>query len=184
MLVQHRLELTFATAHVQEPLTWEMAQRFKDLMFNVGSMNVGIHEADMRIALIAEPETVKAAKVYLRDLGVTVKTVSAHKYKGQLPDVPRRPRRGGKDQPRVERKLWLTVIGARRREPFLWTLARRFNATYKILQCASGEKVAIISMLVWGPAEEVEGVVCYLRDQGINVEYGEVGLSAPFAPIG
>jgi len=180
MLVQHRLELSFATAHVQAPLTWEMTRRFETMMFNVTSLNVGVHEADMRLSLIGEPQMVKQAKAYLKDLGVTVKTRSSHRYKGKIPDVSMRPHNTREDQRTVERKLWMTILGTSRREPFLWIIARRFGTTYKIMQCASGEKVAIISLLVSGPEEEVANVVSYLRGQGINVEYGEVSVSAPF----
>lgn len=180
MLVQHRLELSFATAHVQEPLIWEMTRRFHDLMFNIDSLNVGVHEADMRLSLYGEPPVVKQAKGYLKDLGVTVKTLSSCRYRGHIPDVPMAGCPARKDQPTVERKLWLTILGSNRRDPFLWMIARRYAATYKIMQCASGEKVAIVSLLLSGPAEEVEGVVFYLRGQGIHVEYGEVGVDAPF----
>ncbi len=184
MLVQHRLELRFTTSHVQEPLTWEITRRFKGLMFNVDSLNVGVHDADMVLSLIGEPEEAKEAKTYLKDQGVEVKTQSSRRYQGKIPSVPMvaRPRRG--NQQTVEHKLWLTIIGSVRQEAFLWNIARRFDATYKIMQCASGSKVAIISLLVWGPDREVEGVVSYLRGLGINVEYGEVGVSAPFGPEG
>lgn len=180
MLVKHRLELCFATTHVQEPLTWEMTQRFKNLMFNVDSLNVGVHDADMRLSLIGAASTVKQAKAYLKDLGVKVRTLSSHRYTRKIPDVPMCPRRARRSGRISERKLWLTILGAQRTEPFLWMIARKFDATYKILQCASGEKVAIVSLLVWGPEKEVDGVVTFLRDLGINVEYGEVGVSAPF----
>jgi hypothetical protein len=178
------LALKFATAHVQEPLTWEMTQRFKRLMFNINSLDVGVHDADMRLVLIGEPLEVKKAKAYLIEQGVTLKTLSAARYKGKIPSVPKRSSRYHQDQPVVERKLWLTMIGPQRREPFLWAMARRFDVVYKIMHAATGETVAIVSLLLWGPEEAVEDAVSYLREQGINVEYGEIGVSAPFTPVG
>ena len=182
MLVQHRLALSFATAHVQEPLTWELTRRFKNVMFNVNSINVGVHEADMHLALIGEAAEVKQAKEYLKDLGVKVRTLASHKYSGKLPDSLKyspQGRGGG----RVERKLWLTIIRDQRREPFLWTLGREFDLGYKITHCATGEHMAIISLVAWGEAEELQRAVNYLRQKGVTVEYGEAGVSAPFMPL-
>ncbi|MBN2559666.1 MAG: hypothetical protein JXQ75_01880 [Phycisphaerae bacterium] len=183
MLVQHRMSLTFATSHVQEPFTWEMTLRFKNLMFNLNTLNVGVHEADMQLSLIGEPADVKRAKQYLKEQGVTLKTLSSHRYKGKFPDVPENPPRRRPDAKMIERKLWLTLIGTQRDQPHLWLLARQYDVGYKITHSATGEGMAIISLLVWGPEEEVEKVVCYLRGAGINVEYGEVGVSAPFTPV-
>ena len=183
MLVQHRLALSFATAHVQEPITWEMTQRFKRLMFNVTSVNVGIHEADMRLALVGEAREVRLAKDYLKDLGVKIKTLSSRQYQGKLPTVPAELPPKDPEARRVERTLWLTIVRNQRREPMLWTLGRRFDIGYKIGHSATGEAMAIISLIVWGPEEEVERAVGYLRECGICVEYGEAGVSAPFAPL-
>lgn len=183
MLVQHRLALNFATAHVQEPITWEMTQRFRKLMFNVTSVNVGVHEADMRLALVGEAREVRQAKDYLKGLGVKIKTVSCHKYKGKLPDVPADLPPKNLDARRTERTLWLTIIRSQRREPLLWTLGRRFGIGYKIGHSTTGENMAIISLIVWGPEGEIERAVRYLRERGICVEYGEAAVSAPFAPL-
>ncbi len=183
MLVQHRLFLTFETAHVQEPFTWEMTQQFKNVMFNLSALNVGVHEADMTIALIGEPDDVKKAKQYLKEQSVTVKTISSHKYKGKLPNVPKRLPKRPPDAQIVERKLWLTLIGGQKKEPLLWLMARKYDVGYKLMHSTTGERMAILSLLVWGPGEEVQKVVSYLRSKEINVEYGEVGVSAPFIPL-
>lgn len=182
MLVQHRLALSFATAHVQEPLTWELTRRFQNVMFNVGAINVGVHEADMQLVLIGEPAEVKQAKEYLKEQGVTVRTLSSHKHRGKLPSAPKQPPKGRGGE-RIERKLWLTIIRGQRREPFLWTLGREFALGYKITHSVSGEHMAIISLVAWGEAEEVQRAVSYLRQKGVTVEYGEAGVSAPFMPL-
>ncbi len=183
MLVQQRLALRFATAHVQEPLTWEMSRRFQKLMFNVLSLNVGIHEADMRLSLVGEEEDVQRAKAYLKEVGARVRTLASGSFRGRLPESFRTSRRPHVEGERVERKLWLTVIRDQRREPFLWTLGREFDIGYKITNSATGPNMAIISLVVWGTPEEMARAVSYLRSKGIQVELGEAGLSAPFMPL-
>jgi hypothetical protein len=183
MLVQHRLALKFATAHVQEPLTWEMTQRFRNLMFNVTSVNVGVNEADMHLALVGKADEVRQAKAYLKDLGVKIMNLGCSRYRGALPDVatglpPKDPL-----AERIERTLWLTIVRSQKREPLLWTLGRCFDIGYKIGHAATGPTMAVVSLIVWGSQQEVERAVSYLRDRGICVEYGEAGVSAPFAPM-
>ncbi|MFH1417645.1 MAG: NIL domain-containing protein [Planctomycetota bacterium] len=182
MLVKHRLELAFQPSHVQEPLTCEMTRRFKSVMFNVDDLSVGIDTASMRLSLLGKPPDVKKAKDYLRSLNVDLKTLSAYQSKAKIPKVPIRPKEAAPSGDVVQRKLWLTFLGAQKKQPFLWTISRRFNVTYKITQSTIGGNVAIMSLMLWGAPEEVDAVVSYLRDQGINVEFGELGLSAPFGP--
>lgn len=183
MLVQQRLALSFATAHVQEPLTWEMARRYQKMMFNVLALNVGIHEADMRLSLTGDVDDVKKAKAYLKDIGVRVRTLASGPFKGRPPEAFRVCSRPQTEGERVERKLWLTVIRDQRREPFLWMLGREFDIGYKITNSATGPNMAIISLVVWGAPDELTRTVSYLRSKGIQVEYGEAGLSAPFMPL-
>jgi len=182
MLVKHRLELAFQPSHVQEPLTCEMTKRFKRVMFNVDDLSVGIDTASMRLSLLGRPPDVKKAKDYLRSLNVNLKTLSAHQSKAKIPKVPMRRKETEPDGDVVQRKLWLTFVGVQKKQPFLWTISRRFNVTYKIMQSTMGGEVAIMSLMIWGEHQEVDAVVSYLRDQGINVEFGELGLSAPFGP--
>ena len=182
MLVQHHLALAFEPAHVQEPLTWELTRRFQRMLFNVSALNVGVHEADMRLVFVGEAKEVAAAKVYLKDLGVKVRTLSSRRYPGRLPRAVRMPARRANGN-RVERKLWLTIIRGQRREPYLWKLGREFDLGYKITHSVSGQNTAIVSLVVWGEAQEVERAVTYLRQNGVTVEYGEAGLSAPFMPV-
>ena len=184
MLVHHRLTIAFHRAHVQEPLICEMTKRFDRLMFNVHSLNVGIEEGSIRLSLIGSRDQVREAKAYFKALGAVVKTLSSQKYTGTIPDIPRPPSRKADPVDLVEKKLWLTIIGSLKRQPFLWTIARQYDVYYKITQSITGDDMAIISVLVWGPPEEVSGVVSYLREQGINVEYGQIAVSAPFTPVG
>jgi hypothetical protein len=183
MLVTHRLALSFTTAHVQEPLTWELTRRFRKVMFNVLSINVGLDEADMRLSLTGESQEISKAKDYLRDLGVKLKTLSTGRSRTEFPAVPKQLPRGQPTGHQVERKLWLTILRDQRPEPFLWTIGRRFDIGYKITHCATGPNMAIISLVAWGDAEEIDRTVSYLREQGVCVEYGEAGVSAPFAPL-
>ncbi len=182
MLVKHRLELAFQPAHVQEPLTCEMTRRFKNVMFNVDDLSVGIDTASMRLSLLGKPPDVKKAKDYLRSLNVDLKTLSASQSKAKIPKVPMRSEESVPNGDVVQRKLWLTFLGAQKKQPFLWTISRQFNVTYKIMQSTIGGEVAIMSLMIWGAQQEVDAVTTYLRDQGINVEFGELGLSAPFGP--
>ena len=159
-----------------------MTRRFKDVMFNIDVLNVGIHSATMRMSLVGRAAEVKAAKDYLRSLNVSFKMLGSSRYEGAFPDVPMRsfgPRNG---EPMLERKLWLTFLGPQRRRPFVWEISRRFDVTFKITQSTTGNEVAIMSLVLWGSQSEVEGVVSYLREQDINVEFGEASLASPFGP--
>lgn len=184
MLVHHRLTIAFHRAHVQEPLICEMTKRFDNLMFNIHSLNVGIEEGDIRLSLIGSRDQVREAKAYFKSLGAVVKTLSSQKHTGTIPDIPDPQSRKVGSGELVEKKLWLTIIGSLKRQPFLWTIARQYDVDYKITQSMTGDNMAIVSLLVWGPPEEVNGVVSYLREQGINVEFGKVAVSAPFTPVG
>jgi hypothetical protein len=182
MLVKHRLELRFQRSHVQEPLTCEMTKRFTDLMFNIDFISVGIQSAKMRLSLVGKAGDVRRAKDYLRSLNVSLKTLSSQKYRGELPDVPMCASGSVPERSMVEKKLWLTFLGAQKRKPFIWEISRRFDVTFKITQSTTGSEVAIMSMVVWGSPEAVDGVVAYLREQEINVEFGEASLGSPFGP--
>lgn len=182
MLVKHRLELKFQRAHVQEPLTCEMTRRFKSVMFNIDALTVGIQSASMRLSLIGKAAEVKAAKEYLKSLNVSLKVLSAQRCKAEFPNVPMRAFAPKADQSLVERKLWLTFLGIQKRRPFLWEISRRFDVTFKITQSSTGNELAIMSLVVWGTQAEVDAVVAYLREQGINVEFGQVSLATPFGP--
>jgi ABC-type methionine transport system ATPase subunit len=182
MLVKHRLELRFQRAHVQEPITCEMTRRFNSVMFNIDHLTVGVQSATMRLALVGKAVDVKAAKDYLKSLNVSLKVLSSGRCKDEFPDVPMRMFTEKSDQPTVERKLWLTFLGTQKRRPFLWEISRRFDVTFKITQSSTGAEVAIMSLVLWGAPAEVDAVVAYLREQGINVEFGQASLAMPFGP--
>lgn len=189
MLLEHRLEIDFERSHVPEPLLCEMARRFQNVMFNIDTMSVGIHEAMIRIALVGEEAEVRLAHEYLASFGTSLKTLSRKKYKGELPKVPERQADSADadsvgHERIVEKKIWLTVLGTLQHKPLLWELSRRFDITYKLMQSVTSDLVGIVSMLIWGPAVEVTGAVSFLRELGVNVEYGEVAVSAPFTPVG
>ncbi|MCZ6684064.1 MAG: hypothetical protein O7F76_13970 [Planctomycetota bacterium] len=182
MLVEHRLSLGFERSHVQEPLICEMIRHCPDVIINIESLSVGPRDAGMQIGLIGKPIDVKHAEEFLKTLEVELRTVSRGDFNGPLPEPPkRRPQKTDSDQG-VQRKVWLTIIGAERRQPFLWMISQAFDVTFKIMQSVTGDPVSIVSLLLWGSQSEVEASVGFLRDQGISVEYGEAGLSAPFEP--
>lgn len=182
MLIEHRLALGFERSHVQEPLICEMIRHCPDVIVNIESLSVGPLEADMQICVIGKPLEVKHAEEFLKTLDVEVRTVSREEFNGSLPEPPeRRPDRSDPDRT-VQRKVWLTIIGAERRQPFLWLMSQSFDVTFKIMQSVTGDPVSIVSLLLWGSQSEVEASVSFLRDQGISAEYGEAGLSAPFEP--
>lgn len=182
MLDEHRLALGFERSHVQEPLIYEMIRHCPDVIVNIYSLSVGPLEAMMEIGVIGKPPDLKHVEEFLTTLEVTVRTVSREEFRGKVPRAPKRKPRQSTGSPVVQRKIWLTIIGAERQRPFLWMVSRAYGVTFKIMQSVTGEPVSIVSLLLWGPQTEVEASVDFLRDQGINVEYGEVGLSAPFEP--
>lgn len=184
MLVEHRLILGFERSHVQEPLICEMVRLCPGVMFNIDTLSVGPREARMEILLAGTENEVHEAEVFLKTLEVEVKTVQTGPFDGEVPEVPPPPTPGESDDASNARKVWLTIVGSLRREPFLWLMARRYGVTFKIMQSATGDPVSIVSLLIWGKPGEVEGAVSFLRDRGINVEYGEVGVDAPFSQTG
>lgn len=186
MLVEHRFVLGFERSHVVEPVICEMVRHCPEVMFNIDTLSVGPQQAEMGISVVGEPEQVRQAEVFLKTLEVEVRTVATGPFDGRIPESPRPtpPDDADAGAETVARKIWLTIIGSLRREPFLWMMSRRFGATFKIMQSTTGDPVSIMSLLIWGRPDEVEGAVAFLRECGIHVEYGEVGVSAPFSPTG
>lgn len=174
--------MTFERVHVQDPLICEMARQHPDVLFNIHQLSVGPHEARMLISLVGEVPHLRAVREYLESRDVDLRVVDDLKYKGQMPVLPRRVAMPGGSTTAVERRLWLTIVGGLRSQSFLWTISRRYDVTYKLTQSVTGDPVSIVSLLVWGPPAEVDGVVTYLREQGINVELGEIEAAARFVP--
>ena len=182
MLIETKLALDFERDHVQEALICEMARRCPGVLFNIDALSVGQVEAAMTIGLVGEPPDVRAAEEYFKSLKVGMRQISSDKFKGTQPSVPVRATRPDLNQPSVQRKIWLTIIGSRRRQPYLWVLSRRFSVTYSLMQSTTGDPVSIVSLLMTGPKAEVEGAIAYLRDQGIGVENGEAPQAAGYSP--
>ena len=138
----------------------------------------------MHIVLIGEKADLSSVRDYFVSLGAKARLIAEKKYKRELPTLPERTIQTEENEPVVERKIWLTLLGSLREQAFFWVLSRRFDVTYKFMQSVTGDSVSIVSILIWGPRSEVKGAVSYLREQGVNVEYGDVGVSAPFTPVG
>lgn len=180
MLREERLELSFERAHVKAPFVCEMARQHPDVLFNIHQLSVGPYEARMMMSLIGEVPQRRAVREYFESLGVAIRVVDELKYKGTIPKVPQRVAMPTADNESVEQKLWLTIVGNLRSQHFLWTISRRYDVTYKITQSVTGDPVSIVSLVLRGTQAEVDGVVNYLRDQGINVDLGVVAANTPF----
>ena len=180
MLREERLELSFERAHVQNPLVCEMARRHPDVLFNIRQLSVGPHEARMQISLIGEVPDLRAVREYFASLGVDVRLIEELKHKAPIPQVPRRVAMPTGTSAPVERRIWMTIVGSLRSQSFLWTISRRFDVTYRLTQSVTGDPVSIVSLMLSGPQSEVDGVVTFLRDQGINVEFGVIEPPARF----
>ncbi len=184
MPLEHCLEMHFERAHVQEPVLCHMARQWEHVMFNIDALSVGSQRAMMRIALVGEQDGIDSVIEYFKSLDVDLKTLSKGTYDGEIPDVPMRMGLHREAGDVTEKKLWLTVLGTLRTQPFLWALTRRFDVTYKIMQSVTGDSVSIVSMLIWGPRAEVNGAIAFLREQNVHVEFGEVTVGTPFIQTG
>ncbi len=180
MLREERLEMTFERAHVQDPFICTMASQHPNVLFNVHHLSVGPHEARMMMSIIGEVPERRAVREYVESLGVDVRVIDEVKFKGSIPQVPNRIAMPTATTQRIEQKLWLTIVGGLRSQYFLWTISRRFDVIYRITQSVTGDPVSIVSMIVSGTQAEVDGVMSYLRDQGINVDVGVVPQMAIF----
>lgn len=183
MLREERLEMSFERAHVQEPFVCQMSRRHPEVLFNIHQLSVGPYEARMTMSIIGEVPERRAVREYFESLGVNVRTVDELKFKGTIPQVPNRVAMPTENDSEIEQKLWLTIVGNLRSQHFLWTISRRYDVTYKITQSVTGDPVSIVSLVVRGRQAEVDGVVTYLRDQGINVDMGVVTANSLFGTI-
>ncbi len=184
MLIEHRLEMRFQRSHVQDPVLSEMAKRFDSVMFNIEAISVGNLEASITLRLVGEPAELGQVQAYFSSIEADIRMLNEEKFAGEVPALPERADRSGEQHGVVERKLWLTALGSPKSQAFLWEMSRRFDVTFKLMQSVSGESVSILSMLLWGPKPEVNGAVAFLRERDVNVEFGEIALSAPFTPVG
>lgn len=180
MLREERLEMTFERDHVQEPFVCMMANKHPDVLFNIHQLSVGPHEARMMMSVIGEVPERRAVREYFEGLGVDVRVIDEVKFKGTIPQMPNRIAMPTASTDEVRQKLWLTIVGALQSQHFLWTISRRFDVIYKITQSVTGDPVSIVSLVVSGRQAEVDGVVAYMREQGINVETGVINAAALF----
>lgn len=174
MPVEHTYEIVFQQEQVPQPIMCEMARTCRDVMFNIDYLSVSKHDALMRIGLVGEIEAVNRAEKFLKNSGPEIKLLSAGKYSGQIPAIPARTAMVAPKAAPVDKKLWLTIVGSLRRQPLFWVLSRRYDITFRILQSTVGDPVSILCLVVSGPPAEVEGAVQFLREQGVDVEFGEM----------
>jgi len=178
--IEQRLALRFQRSHVQEALLCEMVRHCRNVLLNIHTLNVGPDQAQMTLSVVGERTEIKEAERFLTQFDVDLRRISSGSFEGPIPEIPGRSEAAGVGGVPIERKLWLTFVGPLQRHPFLWVLLKRFDITFKIMEAATGDPVSIVSLLIRGPGKEVEAAVTYLREQRVNVEYGEVGVSAPF----
>jgi len=173
MLVEHTYEIVFERELVPQPIVCEMSRTFRNIMYNIDYLSVSKYEALLRISIVGEIDAVNAAEKFLRDTGVEMKLISAATFSGQIPQVPARTATMQSKEPAVHQKIWVTIVGPLRREPLFWVLSRRFDVTFNILQSTVGDPVSILCLDLWGPPVEIDGAVRFLREKGVDVEFGQ-----------
>ena len=181
MLLEERLEMTFERTQLREPLICTMAKRHPDILFNISQLSVGPNEARMTISLIGEVPQLRSVREEFEALGVEIRVVQELKYKGAIPQVPNRVAMPSAASKPVEKRIWMTIVGALKSQHFLWTISRRYDVTYRITQSVTGDPVSIVSLELAGSEAEVDGVIAYLREQGINVDIGTIVSGTLFA---
>ncbi len=174
MLVEHAYEIMFEREQVPQPIMCEMSRSCRDVMYNIDYLSVSKFEALMRIGVVGDVETVNMAETFLKNTGAQVRLLSAQPFKGTIPNVPVRTTVTRSAAAPVDRKLWLTIVGSMRRQPLFWVLSRRYDLDFRILQSTVGDPVSILCLTLHGPAGEVDGAVAFLREQGVDVEFGEM----------
>lgn len=174
MAVEHLYEIVFQREQVPHPIMCEMSRACRDVVFNIEHLSVSKHDALMRIGVIGDIDQVNRAEQFLRKTGADIRLVSAGPYAGPIPMIPvRTPVMPNTAEP-IQKKLWLTIVGSLRRQPLFWVLSRRFEVTFKIFQSVVGDPVSILCLVLVGAPAEVEGAIHFLRDQGVDVEMGEI----------
>lgn len=72
--VAARYWLTFSSADIQRPLLWEMSQEF-DVIYDIRSASVGPDVGLVGLELHGLPQTIEAARAWLKKQGVQVDPV-------------------------------------------------------------------------------------------------------------
>jgi len=178
MLMEHTYEIKFARELVPQPIVCEMARQFRDVMFNIDHLSVSKHDALMRISVVGQGASLQKAEKFLLSTRAQVRSVGSRPFAGDFPNVPVRTLAVPPGESPIHRKIWLTIIGSLRRYPLFWVLSRRYDITFNIHQSAVGDPVSILCLTLWGLATEIEGAVRFLREQGVDVEYGDISTLA------
>jgi hypothetical protein len=176
VIVEHTYEIVFERKQVPQSIVCEMSRSCRDVLYNIDFLSVSKQEALMRISVAGDSKQVNDAEAFLRKTGADVSLLSAKPYEAPIPNVPPRSKvMPTRPEDEIRTRLWLTVVGSLRRQPLFWVLSRRYDVQFKILQSTTGDPVSIISMMLWGASAEVEGAINFLREQGVDVEFGVVG---------
>lgn len=67
---------------VEQPIIWEMSQKFPDVMFDIRQASVQNEIGIMAVLLTGEPQRVAAAMEFLRSRGVTVEPIEKSVVEG------------------------------------------------------------------------------------------------------
>ena len=73
--IERKVWLTFPKAQVEQPVIWEMARKFEDLLFDIRQASVTHDLGIMAVLLRGPQETVVAAIEFLRTRGLSVEPV-------------------------------------------------------------------------------------------------------------
>jgi L-aspartate semialdehyde sulfurtransferase ferredoxin len=78
-----RCWFTFPTrAQVEQPIIWQMSQKFPDVMFDIRQASVQHEIGIMAVLLSGEEDEVNAAIEFLRSKGVTVEPIEKSVVEG------------------------------------------------------------------------------------------------------
>lgn len=174
MAVEHTYEIVFQREHVPHPVMCEMSRACRDVMFNIDYLSVSRHDALMTISVVGDIDQVNRAEQFFKKAGADVRLKEAGNYTAPIPAVPVRTPVVRSKEPPISKKVWLTIVGSLRRQPLFWVLSRRYDVTFKIYQSVTGNPVSILCLVLIGPLAEVDGAIQFLREQGVDVEMGEI----------
>ena len=67
-------------------------------------------------------------------------------------------------------KLYLTYPKKLVKEPLIYQMGRKFDLVFNVRSASVSEEIGIIALELDGSAEEIDGAVAWLREQGVTVE--------------
>lgn len=83
MAYSKRCWFTFPSKNqVEQPIIWEMSQKFPDVMFDIRQASVQHEIGIMAVLLTGEPGRVAAAMEFVRSRGVTVEPIEKSVVEG------------------------------------------------------------------------------------------------------